>query len=67
VSERDELHRLVEKIPDEQVPAVLADVRRRLTPVRRGSWPPVWFGSFSDERTDLGARHDDLLAEGFGR
>jgi hypothetical protein len=67
MSERDELRRLVEELPDEQVQAALADVRRRLMPVPRGSWPPAWFGSFSDERTDLGARHDDLLAEGFGR
>jgi hypothetical protein len=68
--EREELRRLVEEIPDEQVPAALADLRRRLVPVpevREAAWPPAWFNSIIDERNDLGRNHEDLLAEGFGR
>jgi hypothetical protein len=45
--EREELRRLVDEIPDEQVPAVLADLRRRLESVpapAEASWPPLWFG-----------------------
>jgi hypothetical protein len=65
--ERDELLRLVQEIPDDAVPAVLADVRRRLAPVEEGPWPPPWFGSFASGRPDLGSNHDAILAEGFGR
>jgi hypothetical protein len=68
--EREELRRLVEELPDEQIPAVLADLRHRLLPVaepREVPWPPAWFNSITDERNNLGRNHEDLLAEGFGR
>lgn len=65
--ERDELLRLVQEIPDDAVPAVLADVRRRLAPAEERPWPPAWFGSFASGRADLASNHDDILAEGFGR
>jgi hypothetical protein len=66
-AERDELRRLVDELPDERVPAVLAEARRQrgLQPV--AEWPPSWFGSFASGRSDLGSNHDDLLADGFGR
>jgi hypothetical protein len=66
-ADREELRRLVEELPDEQVQAVLAEARRRLRPVADVSWPPGWFASYVDERTDLGGNHQDLLAEGFGQ
>jgi hypothetical protein len=66
-SDRDELARLVREIPDADVPAVLADVRRRLTPAAEGSWPPAFFGSISSGRSDTARRVDEALAEGFGR
>lgn len=65
-AERDELKRLVEELPDERVPAGLAEARRQDRPEPAGEWPPAWFGSFASGRSDLGRRHDDLLAEGFG-
>lgn len=65
-ADREELRRLVEDLPDEQVPGVLDDVRRRLTPRRARSWPPAWFGGGTAARTDTAARADELLAEGFG-
>lgn len=65
-AERDELLRLVRQIPDEQVPLALADVRKRLHPVR-SSWPPAWFGIAEGDGTDVAARSEDLLQEGFGR
>jgi alkanesulfonate monooxygenase SsuD/methylene tetrahydromethanopterin reductase-like flavin-dependent oxidoreductase (luciferase family) len=65
-AERDELLRLVRQIPDEQVPLALADVRRHLRPVR-SPWPPAWFGIAEGDGTDVAARSEDLLQEGFGR
>ena len=64
--EREELRRLVEELPDERVPAVLAEVRRQVAPRPVAAWPPAWFGAIEADRTDIGRHHDDLLAEGFG-
>lgn len=66
-AERDELHRLVEELPDEQVSSALADVRRRIGRREAGAWPPAWFGAATADRTDTAARVDELLGEGFGR
>jgi hypothetical protein len=65
--DREELRRLVEELPDEGVPAVLAEARRQATPRPVPDWPPAWLGSFASGRSDLGSNHEDLLAEGFGR
>ena len=67
-AERDELRRLVEELPDEQVPAALDEVRRQLQPAERArSWPPAWFGAAKGSRSDVAARSEELLADGFGR
>ncbi len=65
--ERDELRELVERLPDDEVPAVLADVRRHLPTAVGRSWPPAFFGSGRAGRTDVAARSDEILGEGFGR
>ena len=65
--QREELLRLVEELPEEEVPAVLDDVRRHLRAVKDRAWPPVWFGSAEGRTTDAAARSEDLLDEGFGR
>ena len=67
--EREELLRLVENLPDQEVPAVLAEVRRHLEPAAEPSstWPPPWFGSIRSGRSDTASRVDEILAEGFGR
>jgi hypothetical protein len=66
-AERDELRRLIEELPDERVPAVLAEARRQERQPTSAEWPPSWFGSFASGRRDLGSNHDDVLADGFGR
>lgn len=66
-SEREELLRLVEELPEDEVPAALADVRRHLQPVEKRPWPPAWFGMASGDGTAVGARSEELLSEGFGR
>lgn len=65
--ERDELHRLVDDLPDERVPVALADLRRQRVPVPAKAWPPAWFAFGEASRTDIATNHDDLIAEGFGR
>ncbi|MGQ0631982.1 MAG: hypothetical protein ACT4P1_13165 [Sporichthyaceae bacterium] len=65
---RDELARLVQEIPEDQVPAVLAEVQRRLEPAPEPTqWPPAWFGMAEGDGTSIGARSKELLADGFGR
>jgi anti-sigma factor RsiW len=66
-ADRDELRRLVDELPDEQVPSALADVRRRAARRAVRPWPPAWFGAAVARRTDTAARADELLGEGFGR
>jgi hypothetical protein len=65
--QREELLRLVEELPEDEVPAVLGDVRRHLQTVRNRSWPPAWFGAGKGRATDTAARSEDLLGDGFGR
>jgi hypothetical protein len=64
---RDELRRLIEQLPEEQVPAVLAEVQRLAGAGQAREWPPPWFGAVTSVRTDTSARVDELLADGFGR
>jgi hypothetical protein len=65
--QREELLRLVEELPEGEVPAALDDVRRHLRAVRDRSWPPAWFGAGEGRTTDVAARSEDLLGDGFGR
>jgi hypothetical protein len=43
-TERHELHELVDELPEDQVAAALADVRRRLTRDDDRAWAPEFFG-----------------------
>jgi hypothetical protein len=65
--QREELLRLVEELPEDEVPAVLDDVRRHLRAVKGQPWPPAWFDAGEGGSTDVAARSEDLLDEGFGR
>ena len=58
--QREELLRLVEELPEEEVPAVLDDVRRHLRAVKDRSWPPAWFGAGEGRTDDVAARSEDL-------
>jgi hypothetical protein len=65
---REELHELVEALPDEQLLAVVSDLRSRLAggPAAR-AWPPTWFGIAEGSSDDVSERVDEILAEGLGR
>jgi hypothetical protein len=69
--DRDELHQLIDTRPEDQVEALLADVRRctRPRPGEERTWPLSWFGAIDrdDLPADLAGDHDKYLAEsGFG-
>lgn len=64
---RDELLRLVQDLPEDQVPQALADVRRHLRPVQDRPWPPAFFASAPGDGTRIAEQADELLREGFGR
>ena len=64
--QREELLRLVEELPEEEVPAALDDIRRHLRSVRDRPWPPAWFGAGESSADDVAARSEDLLGDGFG-
>ena len=66
-AERDELRELVERLPDDQLPVMLAEARRRLAPVDDRPWPPAFFGAGRAGRDDVAARAEEILDEGFGR
>jgi len=66
-AQREELLRLVEELPEEEVPAVLDGVRRHLRAVSERPWPPAWFGAGEGSADDIAARSEDLLRDGFGR
>jgi hypothetical protein len=65
---REELHALVEQLPEAEVAEVVSSVRARLQAVPSArSWPPAFFGMAEGPGGDLSARVDEVLAEGFGR
>ena len=53
---REELHRLIEELPEDEVPAVLGGLRSRLRTPRNRLWPPAWFGAAPGRTTDTAAR-----------
>jgi hypothetical protein len=68
--QRDQLHHLIDSLPEEQLELVLVDVRRRAVPRPAPSdkafaW--IAMGPAKNGRTDNAQRVDELLAEGFGR
>lgn len=67
---REELHDLIDGLPDDQVAALLADAKRRARPAPpRKTQPFAWIGMIKDGPTDASSPEaiDALLAEGFGR
>jgi hypothetical protein len=66
-AERDELRRIVEELPEEEVGAALARLRGHLQPVDARPWPPAFFGVGTSRRPGVARRADEILAEGFGR
>jgi hypothetical protein len=57
---REELHRLIDALPKEAVPVVLAELRIRPAGGNR-PWPPRWFAAAEARRPDTSERMDDIL------
>lgn len=66
-AERDELLRLVQDLPEDQVPQALADIRRHVRPVSERPWPPAFFAIAPGDGKSIADEADELLREGFGR
>jgi hypothetical protein len=64
---REELRRLVEELPEDQVSVALVEVQRLVGTAETAVWPPPWFGAVTSGRSDTSQRVDELLADGFGR
>jgi hypothetical protein len=65
-TQRDELHELVDELPEEQLASALALLRARKSQEPR-PWPPRWFGAVRSRRTDTAERAEEVLRDGFGR
>ena len=63
--QREELHELVEQLPEDQVPDALVLLRARRPGA--GSWPPAWFGAAAGTRADVGECADEILRDELGR
>ncbi|WP_405139421.1 hypothetical protein OG589_23085 [Sphaerisporangium sp. NBC_01403] len=65
-AQREELHQLIDDLPDEQVPATLALLRAQ-TGRTTSEWPPSWFGAAEARQPDISERVDEILQEELGR
>lgn len=67
---RDELHHLIDSLPENQIEQVLSDVRRRTQAHQLPSDEAfAWIGAgvAKNGRTNNATHVDEVLAEGFGR
>ena len=64
---RDELRRLVEQLPEEQVPAALAEVQRLASAADTSAWPPPWFGAVTSARADTSTRSTSCWPRAFSQ
>jgi hypothetical protein len=66
-AEREELHRLIQGLPEEEVMAVLGAAQSRLRTGKDRASLPAWFSADQVQTSDAAARSEDLLEGGFGQ
>ena len=66
---REDLHDLVDALPDAQMPLAAEELRRLAMPVSYGPKAFAWIGNgqAKNGRTDNAQRVDELLTQGFER
>ncbi|HEV2086862.1 MAG TPA: hypothetical protein VGR21_00990 [Cryptosporangiaceae bacterium] len=64
---REQIHLIVDDLPDDQVPAALAFVSALTPDVAGDVWPPAWFGAILGDRDDVAGQAKDMLGVGGGR
>src|SRR5215469_13681099 len=67
---REELHHLIDQLPEEQVAPILALVRENLPVGEDGEtlWPlPSFVGTLASGKGDVAARSQEILREEMGR
>lgn len=67
---REELHHLVDELPEDRVGSTLALVRETLSDAEadKGAWPiPEFVASFASGKGDLAERADEILRDELGR
>jgi hypothetical protein len=68
--EYENMHRLVDQLTGDQLREIRAHTLRLVQSSEHAeseSWPPAFFGSVRAGRSDVAARTEEILAEGFGR
>ncbi len=63
---RDEIHQIVDDLPDDQVPTALAFLRDLTPEVAGDAWPPAWFGAIVSVRDDVAAQAKEVLRADYG-
>jgi len=64
---REELHRLIDALPEETVPLVLTELRDKTIPAAERPWPPSWFGAGKARRPDVSERAEQILRDELAR
>jgi hypothetical protein len=66
MSPREQLHRLVDRLSDDEATAALALLEAQLGE-EPADWPPAFFGMLHSGQPDLAARSSEILRQEFGR
>lgn len=56
---RAELHRLLDELPEDEIPAVGALLRAHSP----SKWPPAWFGAAEAGRADMSEKVEEILRD----
>lgn len=59
------IQELDEQLPDDEMPAALAWVRRHVVLAPRRPWHPAFFGAGGASRSDVAERSAEILYQGF--
>jgi hypothetical protein len=66
-AEREVLRRLIQGLPEKEVPAILGAVRSSLHAATSRAWPPAWFDAARGQTSDAAAQFEELLQDRFGQ